>query len=124
MLLRPKWAQIRQVIFLLIMRIAPTPILLTSGWTFLTQRLRQLLLPYRRPHVRLVQSAPIHFDVLQDRLQAHGIATEVRSDTLIAYLRPESEQSDLFLIEFAEFMVNAPMSIQGQWLEFCLGLHP
>lgn len=105
------------------MHFAPPPTLLVSGWTFLTQHIRQLLSPYRRPHVRIVNAAPIHFDVLQERLHAHGMVTEVRSNTLIAYLRHECVQSDLFLIEFAEFMVNAPAVMQSQWLEFCLELY-
>jgi hypothetical protein len=101
------------------MRIAPVPMLLA-----LTQQIRQLFSPYRRSRVRLVQVAPIHFEVLQERLHAHGVVTEIRRNTLIAYPRPKCEQSDLFLIEFAEFMVNAPVLMQGQWLEFCLELHP
>jgi hypothetical protein len=99
------------------MRIAPAPILLA-----LTQQIRQLFFPYRRSHVRIVQVAPIHFEVLQERLRDHGMATEVRRNMLVAYPRPKCEQSDLFLIEFAEFMVNAPTLMQGQWLEFCLEL--
>jgi hypothetical protein len=99
------------------MRIAPTPALLA-----LTQQIRQLFSPYRRSRGRIVQVAPIHFEVLQERLQTHGMVTEVRSNTLFAYPRSKSEQSDLFLIEFAEFMVNAPALMQGQWLEFCLEL--
>jgi hypothetical protein len=105
------------------MRIAPAPILLASGWAFLTQHIRQLFSPYRRSQVRMINAAPIHFDQLQEQLHAHGIVTEVRSSTLVAHLRHEREQSDLFLIEFAEFMVHAPVVMQSQWLEFCLELH-
>ncbi len=105
------------------MRIVPAPLLLVSGWTFLTEHIRQLLSPYRRSPMRIINAAPIHFDVLQERLHAHGLLTEVRSNTLIVYLRHECEQSDLFLIEFAEFMVNAPVTMQSQWLEFCLELY-
>jgi hypothetical protein len=99
------------------MRIAPAPVLLA-----LTQQIRLLFSPYRRFRGRIVQVAPMHFEELQERLQAHGMLTEVRSNTLFAYPRSNSEQSDLFLIEFAEFMVNAPTSMQGHWLEFCLEL--
>lgn len=117
-------AQIREVIHLDVMRIAPTPDFLASSWTFLLRHLRQLLFTHRRPHVRIIQASPMHFDALQNRLREHGIATEVRSNVLVAHLRSECEQSDLFLIEFSEFMVNAPVAMQGQWLEFCLELHP
>lgn len=105
------------------MHFAPPPALLASGWTFLTQHIRQLLSPYRHSHVRIVDAAPIHFDVLQERLHAYGLVTEVRSNTLVAYVRYECEQSDLFLIEFAEFTVNAPVALHSQWLEFCLELY-
>jgi len=57
-------------------------------------------------------------------LREHGIDVAVRRGALAARLRPGREQSDLFLVEFVEFMVNSPASLQGQWLEFCLGLTP
>ena len=107
------------------MYILPTPTDTRPLGTF-TQPLNRLMsvlsavLGHSR--TRIVQVDPRHFKSLSAHLADHGIVTRVRRGELIARLRFSRRSSDLFLVEFAEFMTNATSVCKAEWLEFCLEL--
>lgn len=81
------------------------------------------VLVYRhRSLPRSVKVETEFFSSVQAQLDNYGIRTEIQGGSLVAYLRFEHREADDYLVDFAEFMVSAPYTVQAQWLELCLCL--